>query len=49
MTSMIAVYSRVGTYGGILEYGLDKTVSERTVMGATVTVGIPTGVALKIK
>ena len=38
-----------GTFGFLLEYGLDKKISELSSLGATVVVGLPTGVAVKLR
>nr|CAD7411147.1 unnamed protein product [Timema cristinae] len=40
---------KAGTFGAILEYGAEKKVSQHTSIAASVVVGIPTGVTLKIK
>ncbi|KAI0207079.1 DnaJ-like protein subfamily C member 11 [Lamellibrachia satsuma] len=40
---------RFGTFGVVLEYGCEKKVSQFSVLGATMTVGTPMGVSLKIR
>ncbi|XP_074654663.1 dnaJ homolog subfamily C member 11-like [Tubulanus polymorphus] len=40
---------KFGTFGGIVEYGAEKKVSQFSVLGAHVVIGVPTGVLLKIK
>lgn len=40
---------RVGTFGAILEYGLERRVTKHSTLGATVVVGVPTGVTLRLK
>nr|CAD7198334.1 unnamed protein product [Timema douglasi] len=42
------VTSEAGTFGAILEYGAEKKVSQHTSIAASVVVGVPTGVTLKI-
>nr|CAD7440381.1 unnamed protein product [Timema bartmani] len=39
---------KAGTFGAILEYGAEKKVSQHTSIAASVVVGVPTGVTLKI-
>jgi DnaJ family protein C protein 11 len=45
----VTVYSRAGTFGAIVEYGAEKKVSQHSWLAASVAVGIPSGVTLKIK
>lgn len=45
----LKVSVRAGTFGGTLEYGIEKKVSKHTLLSATVSVGTPTGVKLKIR
>lgn len=40
---------RAGTFGGLLEYSAEKKVSEQSTVSAAVSVGVPTGVKLKLK
>ncbi|KAK2188148.1 hypothetical protein NP493_143g03009 [Ridgeia piscesae] len=40
---------RFGTFGVVFEYGCEKKVSQFSVLGATMTVGTPMGVSLKIR
>ncbi|XP_076652071.1 dnaJ homolog subfamily C member 11 isoform X2 [Halictus rubicundus] len=40
---------RAGTFGVLLEYGAEKKVSRHSRLSAAVRVGVPTGVALRIK
>ena len=41
--------SRVGTFGTLLEYGIERRLTPHSNLGATMVVGIPFGVTLKIK
>ena len=41
--------SRLGTIGAMLEYGVERRVTQHSTLGATVIVGIPIGVSLRIK
>ncbi|XP_069690191.1 dnaJ homolog subfamily C member 11 isoform X2 [Periplaneta americana] len=40
---------KAGTFGAIAEYGAEKKVSQHSWLAASVSVGIPSGVTLKIK
>ncbi|RMB91688.1 hypothetical protein DUI87_31918 [Hirundo rustica rustica] len=40
---------KVGFFGTIVEYGAERKISRHSVLGATVSVGVPQGVSLKIK
>lgn len=42
-------HSRAGFFGTIVEYGAERKISRHSVLGATVSVGVPQGVSLKIK
>ncbi|RZF36169.1 hypothetical protein LSTR_LSTR014398 [Laodelphax striatellus] len=41
--------AKAGTFGALLEYGVEKKVSEQSTISAVVSVGVPTGVSLKLK
>lgn len=38
-----------GFFGTVIEYGAERKISRHSVLGATVSVGVPQGVSLKIK
>lgn len=40
---------RSGIFGTVVEYGAETKISRHSVLGATVSVGVPQGVSLKIK
>lgn len=40
---------KIGTFGGMLEYGAEKKVSKHSNLSFAVVIGVPTGVKLKIK
>lgn len=40
---------KLGTFGAAAEYGCEKKISQHSVLGASVSVGVPSGVMLKIK
>uniref|UniRef100_A0A224XKU7 Putative molecular chaperone dnaj superfamily protein n=1 Tax=Panstrongylus lignarius TaxID=156445 RepID=A0A224XKU7_9HEMI len=40
---------KAGTFGAVIEYGAEKKVSEQSTISATVSVGVPTGVILRIR
>ncbi|KAF7236191.1 hypothetical protein EYD10_17080, partial [Varanus komodoensis] len=40
---------RAGFFGTIVEYGAERKISRHSILGATVSVGIPQGVSLKVK
>lgn len=46
---MIFCSFRVGTFGFVAEYGAEKKVSKYSSVVASVSLGVPTGVTLKIK
>ena len=41
--------SRVGTFGAMMEYGIERRLTPHSNLAATMVVGIPFGVTLKIK
>ncbi|XP_050737398.1 dnaJ homolog subfamily C member 11-like [Eriocheir sinensis] len=45
----IKLTGKAGTFGAILEYGAEKKVSQNSSISASLALGIPTGVHLKIK
>ncbi|GAB6019049.1 hypothetical protein CHUAL_000676 [Chamberlinius hualienensis] len=40
---------KVGTFGLLFEYGCEKKVSQHSIVGASMGIGVPVGVTLKIK
>ncbi|KAE8593283.1 hypothetical protein XENTR_v10019060 [Xenopus tropicalis] len=40
---------KAGFFGTLVEYGAERKISRHSVLGATVSVGVPQGVSLKIK
>ncbi|XP_044266778.1 dnaJ homolog subfamily C member 11 [Tribolium madens] len=40
---------KAGTFGGVIEYGAEKKVSKHSNLSFAVTVGVPSGVKLKIR
>ncbi|KAJ8259493.1 hypothetical protein GJAV_G00169950 [Gymnothorax javanicus] len=38
-----------GFFGMVVEYGVERKISRHSVLGATVSIGVPQGVSLKIK
>uniref|UniRef100_A0A3B4CTE7 DnaJ-like protein C11 C-terminal domain-containing protein n=1 Tax=Pygocentrus nattereri TaxID=42514 RepID=A0A3B4CTE7_PYGNA len=40
---------KTGFFGTVVEYGAETKISQHSVLGATVSVGVPQGVSLKIK
>ena len=40
---------RIGSFGAILEYGVERKITAHSVLGATMVVGVPVGVTLRIK
>ncbi|XP_078235262.1 dnaJ homolog subfamily C member 11 isoform X2 [Pogona vitticeps] len=40
---------KAGLFGTIVEYGAERKISRHSVLGATVSVGVPQGVSLKIR
>ncbi|XP_029434042.1 dnaJ homolog subfamily C member 11 isoform X3 [Rhinatrema bivittatum] len=40
---------KAGSFGTLLEYGAERKISRHSILGATVSIGVPQGVSLKIK
>nr|CAG4648550.1 EOG090X03AJ [Polyphemus pediculus] len=40
---------KAGTFGALVEYGLERKVSKHSSMAVSMSIGVPTGVLLKIK
>ncbi|XP_064423781.1 dnaJ homolog subfamily C member 11 [Latimeria chalumnae] len=40
---------KTGFFGTVVEYGAERKISRHSILGATVSVGLPQGVSLKIK
>lgn len=40
---------RLGTFGAIVEYGVEQRISRHSTLGATMVVGLPLGITLKIR
>ncbi|XP_069804230.1 dnaJ homolog subfamily C member 11 [Dendropsophus ebraccatus] len=40
---------KAGFFGTLVEYGAERKISRHSVLGATVSVGVPQGVSLKVK
>lgn len=45
----LKIVVKAGTFGGLLEYGVEKKVSKHSNLAASVSVGVPSGVKLKIR
>ncbi|XP_069960476.1 dnaJ homolog subfamily C member 11 isoform X2 [Cherax quadricarinatus] len=45
----VKLTGKAGTFGAILEYGAEKKISQNSSLAASLALGIPTGVQLKIK
>ncbi|XP_064641840.1 dnaJ homolog subfamily C member 11-like [Lineus longissimus] len=45
----LKVALKFGTFGAIVEYGGEKKITQFSVLGASLVIGVPTGVLLKIK
>lgn len=45
----VRVATKIGTFGYLVEYGTDLRLSKYSTVGATVTLGVPSGVTLKIR
>ncbi|CAH1239826.1 DNAJC11 [Branchiostoma lanceolatum] len=43
------VVAKAGTFGAMVEYGAEKKISTHSRLGAFVSVGVPTGVMVKVK
>ncbi|XP_072464837.1 dnaJ homolog subfamily C member 11 isoform X1 [Notamacropus eugenii] len=40
---------KAGFFGTVVEYGAERKISRHSILGATVSIGVPQGVSLKIK
>uniref|UniRef100_A0A671EZC9 DnaJ homolog subfamily C member 11 n=1 Tax=Rhinolophus ferrumequinum TaxID=59479 RepID=A0A671EZC9_RHIFE len=40
---------KAGFFGTVVEYGAERKISSHSVLGATVSIGVPQGVSLKVK
>ncbi|XP_074074676.1 dnaJ homolog subfamily C member 11 [Macrotis lagotis] len=40
---------KAGFFGTVVEYGAERKISRHSILGATVSVGVPQGVSLKVK
>ncbi|KAH8041726.1 hypothetical protein HPB51_017528 [Rhipicephalus microplus] len=40
---------KIGTFGAIVEYGVEKKISQHNTIGATMVIGVPSGVTLKLR
>jgi len=45
----LRVALKAGTFGGILEYGVEEKITDHSSLGATMVVGFPVGVTVRIK
>lgn len=48
-TFYLKFFCRFGTFGAVIEYGVDRKITEQSTLAATVAVGIPQGVVLRIR
>ncbi|XP_064156550.1 dnaJ homolog subfamily C member 11-like [Anguilla rostrata] len=49
LTASLRSFGRSGFFGTVVEYGAETKISRHSILGATVSVGVPQGVSLKIK
>lgn len=49
VTLLFSAGCRSGFFGTVVEYGAERKISRHSILGATVSVGVPQGVSLKIK
>lgn len=45
----VRVALKAGTFGAMLEYGIEKKITDHSSLGATIVIGIPVGVTLRVK
>jgi DnaJ family protein C protein 11 len=43
------LHLRIGTFGAIVEYGVERKISHHSTLGATMVVGLPIGITLRIR
>ena len=48
-SNCVSILFRAGTFGAIVEYGCEKKISRFSHLGATMIIGVPIGVTVKIK
>lgn len=46
---IVFVFNRTGFFGTLVEYGAERKISRHSVVAATVSIGVPQGVSLKIR
>jgi DnaJ family protein C protein 11 len=46
---MLLYVCRAGTFGAVLEYGIEKKITSFSNLGASMSIGYPTGVMVRIK
>lgn len=49
IANIIFYFCRVGVFSTILECAVEKKITEYSTLGATMLIGVPTGVTLRIK
>ena len=42
-------YIRLGTFGAMIEYGIERRITPNSNLGATMIIGVPFGVTLRVK
>ena len=40
---------RAGTFGAVFEYGCETRISKHSIIGASLSMGVPSGVSLKLR
>ena len=46
---MLISHIRLGTFGAMLEYGIERRITPNSNLGATMIIGVPFGVTLRVK
>ena len=46
---IIDFYIRLGTFGAMIEYGIERRITPNSNLGATMIIGVPFGVTLRVK
>ena len=47
--NVIIILFRTGTFGSVFEYGCERQISDHSRLAATMSIGVPVGVILKVK
>lgn len=49
LTHILSLIFRLGTFGSMVAYGCERQITEHSKLTATMCIGLPVGVLVKIK